>query len=98
MPLSEVPLSLAPRSEASASNGVPLSETPAGAIYLSCLVQEGEEIVCLGGTSSKVSRRYTKSSRGSATLRMPTYFRDHANHTKSDPKSMRVTPLCLWGV
>jgi len=51
--LSEVPLSLAPRSEASASSVAPLSETPTprGAILLSCLVQKGEDIVCLSGTS-----------------------------------------------
>jgi hypothetical protein len=53
MALNEVPLSQASRSEASANCGVLLSETPAprGATLLSCLVQEGKDIVCLGGTS-----------------------------------------------
>jgi hypothetical protein len=47
MPLCEVPLSLASCSEDSASSEVPLSETltPRGKILLSCLVQEGEEIL-----------------------------------------------------
>jgi hypothetical protein len=53
MPLSEVPLDLALRSEASASSGVPLSKTPTtrGTILLSFLVQEGKNIASLGGTS-----------------------------------------------
>jgi hypothetical protein len=47
MPLCEVPLSLASCSEDLASSEVPLSETPTprGKISLSCLVQEGEEIL-----------------------------------------------------
>jgi hypothetical protein len=54
MPLSEVPLSLTPRSDASASNGMPLIETPTprGKILLSCLVLEGEDIICMGVTAA----------------------------------------------
>jgi hypothetical protein len=77
MPLSEVLLSLVPRSEASASSGVPLSEvpTPRGTTLLSCLVQEGEEIVCVigrnehsvhGRASSRRRQRGFGQQRGAA--------------------------------
>jgi len=68
MPLSEVPPSLAPRSEASAISGVPFSETPTprGNILLSCLVQEGEDIVLLGVTSTAYTAAQVKDD-GSET-------------------------------
>jgi hypothetical protein len=53
MPLSEVPFRLAPRSEATASSGVPLNETPIprGGDFVVLPLAGGEVIVCFGGTS-----------------------------------------------